>query len=200
MLTQAGGDQLKWIRQTELEPNRSQPMAARLKSILICGFALGLVSVLGAGQPRDISFVAAHDQSNFVMRALASKPVRVSVAINGKTIPPAPGSAAGVWFYADGEKGAQALLTGHAAVPGSWRMTAALNTGREVRVSVVLTERERVSFRPSRCLLRLRCRQRPTRWSSKPSPARGRCASHSSRFRTALQASRPNAGLSRVAR
>ena len=73
----------------------------------------------------------------FVMRALTSKPVRVSVAINGKTIPPAPGSAAGVWFYTDGETGAQTLLTGHATVPGSWRMTAVLNAGNEVRVSFV---------------------------------------------------------------
>lgn len=70
----------------------------------------------------------------FVMRALTSIPVGLSVAINGKTTPPAPGSAAGIWFYADGEKGAQLLLTGHAAVPGSWRMTAVLNAGDEARV------------------------------------------------------------------
>ena len=138
-----------------------------LRSILACVLALRLVSVISAGQPSDISFVATHDQTEqrygvvlpdayldfqearghetdydaalsayaFVMRALTSKPVRVSVAINGRTIPPAPGSAAGVWFYADGETGAQVLLTGHAAVPGSWRMTAALNAGDEVRVS-----------------------------------------------------------------
>jgi predicted esterase len=72
---------------------------------------------------------------SFVMRALASKPVRVSVAINGKTLPPAPGSAAGVWFYADTHTGAQALLTGHATVAGSWRMTAFLQTGDELRMS-----------------------------------------------------------------
>ena len=84
---------------------------------------------------------------DFVINALASKAVRVSVAINGKAIPPAPGSAAGVWAYADGEKGAQALLTGHAAVPGSWRMTAALNSGDEVRLSMVPNGTERVGFR-----------------------------------------------------
>ena len=38
-------------------------MAARLKSILACVLALRLVSALGAGEPRDISFVAAHDRS-----------------------------------------------------------------------------------------------------------------------------------------
>ena len=72
-----------------------------------------------------------------VKSLLSLEPVRVSVSINGKSIPPAPGSAAGVWFYADGEKGAQLLFTGHAAVPGSWRMTAVLNTGDEVRVLFV---------------------------------------------------------------
>jgi hypothetical protein len=169
-------------------------MAARLKSILAFVLSLGLVSGLGAGQPRDVSFVAAHDRSEqryvlvlpeaydftqphdllicphghgvdrwqFVReergearparaiaaqysmirvspdyRASTSKPVRVSVAINGKAILPAPGSAAGLWFYADGDTGSQALLTGHAAAPGSWRMTAVLNTGDEVQVSFV---------------------------------------------------------------
>jgi hypothetical protein len=81
------------------------------------------------------------------MRALDPKPVRVSIAVNGKTIPPAAGSVAGVWFYANGPTGAQALLTGHAAVPGSWRMTAALNTGDEVRVSFAPDEAELVQFR-----------------------------------------------------
>ena len=37
-------------------------MASYLKSILVCASALSLVSALGASQPRDISFVAAHDR------------------------------------------------------------------------------------------------------------------------------------------
>ena len=83
------------------------------------------------------------------LRAVTSNPVRVSVAINGKSIPPAPGSAAGIWFYADGAKGAQLLFTGHAAVPGSWRMTAVLNTGDEARVLFVPNPAElpKIQFR-----------------------------------------------------
>jgi predicted esterase len=92
----------------------------------------------------DGSF-AAYD---FVMRALASKAVRVSLAINGKPVMPAPGSAAGVWFYSDGARGAQVLLTGHAGVPGSWRMTASLDSGDEVRLSIIPNGTERVSFNP----------------------------------------------------
>jgi hypothetical protein len=112
-------------------------MATRLKSLLVCMVALRLASVLGAGQLRDSSVVAAHDQGQFVTQGFSSKPVRVSIAVNGKNIPPASGSAAGIWFYADGPTGTQVLLTGHATVPGSWRMTAVLNTGDEVRVSFV---------------------------------------------------------------
>jgi predicted esterase len=95
----------------------------------------------------ETDYEAALSAYDFVIQALASKAVRVSVAINGKTIPPAPGSAAGVWSYADGEKGSQVLLTGHATVPGSWRMTAALNAGDEVRLSIIPNGAERVSFR-----------------------------------------------------
>jgi predicted esterase len=97
----------------------------------------------------ETDYVSALSAYAFVMQALTSKPVRVSVAINGKTIPPAPGSAAGVWFYADGDRGAQALLTGHTTVPGSWRMTAVLNRGDEVRVSLVPhgTALENLKFR-----------------------------------------------------
>jgi len=107
----------------------------------------------------ETEYEAAFTAHDYVMRAMASKAVRVSVAINGRTIPPAPGSAAGVWFYADGEKGAQALLTGHAAVPGSWRMTAALNAGDEVRLSIVPNGTERVGFRAEPLTaVALRCR------------------------------------------
>lgn len=100
--------------------------------------ALRFVSVFGAVPSRDLAFDPAHDSGEqpdlLVRAALSSKPVRISVAINGKTVSPAAGSAAGVWFYADGETGAQTLLTGHAEAPGSWRMTAALNAGDEARV------------------------------------------------------------------
>ncbi len=100
-----------------------------------------------AARGHETDYEAAFSAYDYVMRAMASKPVHVSIAINGRTIPPSPGSAAGVWFYADGAKGAQALLTGHAAVPGSWRMTAVLNAGDEVRLSTVPNGTERVSFR-----------------------------------------------------
>ena len=63
--------------------------------------------------------------------------VRVAVTINGTVVPPAAGSAAGVWFYAAGPGGAQLLLTGHAEVPGSWRLTASLKAADEVRLSLL---------------------------------------------------------------
>lgn len=85
----------------------------------------------------ETEYAAAMAAYEFVMRALDGKPVDVSLAINGRTTPPAPASAAGVWFYAAGGSGAQVLLTGHATVPGSWRMTAVLGIGDEVRMSLV---------------------------------------------------------------
>jgi len=95
----------------------------------------------------ETDYAASLSAYEFVTRALASKPVRLSLAINGKTIPPAAGSVAGVWFYSDGPTGAQALLTGHASVPGSWRLTAALSTGDELRVSFAPEGAELVQFR-----------------------------------------------------
>ncbi len=71
----------------------------------------------------------------FVLRALDTTPMRIGVSINGEGFLPAQGSAAGVWFYADGAGGSQLLLTGHAEVPGSWRLTASLNAGDEVRMA-----------------------------------------------------------------
>ena len=109
---------------------------ASLWRILACLCAVGPVPVLGADPIRDLSFVAAHDQSEQRYVVLLPDPIGVSMAINGKPRLPAPGSTAGVWFYADGEKGAQALLTGHAAVPGAWRLTVALNAGDELRVTL----------------------------------------------------------------
>lgn len=67
-------------------------------------------------------------------------PIAVAVVINGSTVPPAPGSTAGVWFYTGGGGGAQVLLTGHASVPGSWRMTAFLNARDEVRLLLLPRE------------------------------------------------------------
>ncbi len=86
-------------------------------------------------------YAAALSAYEFVMRALAPKPVSVFVAINGKTISPAPASAAGVWFYA--EAGVQALLTGHSTVPGGWRMTAVLESGDELRLALAPEAAER---------------------------------------------------------
>jgi len=67
-------------------------------------------------------------------REALTAPCPVSVAIQGRPIPPAPASAAGLWFYADDPAGSQVMLMGHASVPGSWRMTASLKAGGEVRV------------------------------------------------------------------
>jgi hypothetical protein len=92
-----------------------------------CG--LGEVELL-ASQPADRKppFASAS-------RAItASRTITASPTINGKSIPPSHGSAAGVWFYADGEKGAQLLLVGHTSVPESWRLTASLNKGDHVRI------------------------------------------------------------------
>ncbi len=109
---------------------------ARLQGMLACVLALSFVLAAGAGEPRASS-----------SPTLTTNAVRVSIAVNGKTVLPAPGSVAGVWFYAHGERGAQVLLTGHAAVPGSWRLTAALNSGDEVRLSVLSNRTERLRFR-----------------------------------------------------
>jgi hypothetical protein len=54
--------------------------------------------------------------------------------MNGQAIAPAHGTVAGVWFYAEGDQGAQLLLTGHPTVPESWRMTVSLRTDDEVRL------------------------------------------------------------------
>ena len=87
-----------------------------------------------AGELVSLPAVNQSENTLFVAQAVDRKPVPSSVAINGKNILPAPGSAAGVWFYHDGAKGAQLLLTGQAAVSFSWRVTASLNAGDEVRI------------------------------------------------------------------
>jgi len=83
----------------------------------------------------ETDYEASRAAFAFVLRALGTTPIRIGVSINGKSLLPAHGSAAGVWFYADGPEGSQMLLTGHAEVPGSWRLTASLNAGDEVRMA-----------------------------------------------------------------
>ena len=74
---------------------------------------------------------------------------QTTVTLNGRPLPPAHATAAGVWFYAEGERGNagpetlnaqrstsndQVLLTGHGSVPESWRLTASLRKDEEVRL------------------------------------------------------------------
>lgn len=89
---------------------------------------------LDSARGHDTDYAAALAAYTFVAQALAPSPLRVSIEINGKPTPPAPGSAAGVWFYTAPGTGAQVLLTGHARVPGSWRMTVSIDPGDEVRL------------------------------------------------------------------
>ncbi len=71
----------------------------------------------------------------FVIRAPAAKAARAALTLNGRPLIPAHGSAAGVWFYADGTDGSQVLLTGHNEVADGWRLTADLNAGDTLRVA-----------------------------------------------------------------
>ncbi|MDX9867613.1 MAG: prolyl oligopeptidase family serine peptidase [Kiritimatiellia bacterium] len=96
--------------------------------------------------------LAAYD---FVIRAPRAASARASLALNGKPLVPAHATAAGVWFYAEGEgrdgspnrprtprggvptaEGTQVLLTGHGTVPEGWRLTAVLRKGSEVRIAL----------------------------------------------------------------
>jgi len=110
-----------------------------------CVLALALVPALGAGQPThlDASLMAQAP----ALRALNSNPTPVSVTINGRALPPAPGSVAGVWLYADRASGAQLLLTGHASVPGSWRLTTVLQGGTEACLSFIPNDTEPMNLR-----------------------------------------------------
>ncbi len=63
-------------------------------------------------------------------------PIPLAVTINGQPTLPAPGSTAGVWFYATPPPGAQLLLTGHPSVPGSWRLAASLYPNDEVHLTL----------------------------------------------------------------
>jgi hypothetical protein len=117
---------------------------------LICALIGAMATLLG-DEPRDMSFVhldfqetrghetdygASRAAYELVLRTLNAKSARISVRINGRPILPAPGSAAGIWFYADGDRSAQVLLAGHGGVPESWRLTVSLNAGDEVRLSL----------------------------------------------------------------
>ncbi len=97
----------------------------------------------------ETDYAASLAAYRFVISAPVCRPARVSLLLNGRQLTPAHGSASGVWFYSEGESGgegsethsaqrstfnAQALLTGHGAVPGGWRMTAELNKGDELRM------------------------------------------------------------------
>ena len=83
----------------------------------------------------ETEYPAALGAYAFVMEVLGTPPIHVQMQVNKNATSPAPGSAAGVWFYADKKGSAQVLLTGHAQVPGSWRLTAALGAGDEVRMT-----------------------------------------------------------------
>ena len=111
-------------------------MAGFLKRLLAGVLVLRCILAFGGSEPHESALTTDHDRSE--QRYV--RPVRLSIAVNGQTIPPAPGSVAGVWFYADRETGAQLLLTGHTTVPGSWQMTAVLNAGNEVRMSFLPNE------------------------------------------------------------
>lgn len=91
---------------------------------------LMLSSALNAGRADDRIPPEAE------VRAAPSRPLPLSLTVNGKVLPPAPGSAAGVWFYADPSGDTQLLLTGHGNVPGSWSLTAVLSPGAEARLSL----------------------------------------------------------------
>ncbi|MBL9135090.1 MAG: hypothetical protein JNK85_04445 [Verrucomicrobiales bacterium] len=82
------------------------------------------------------------------------EPIPVDVQLNRAAWLPAAGSAAGVWFYADRPSGAQVLFTGHATVPGSWRLTAAVPAGAEVRLEFGrgVGGTTRIEYRSSRVL------------------------------------------------
>ena len=113
-------------------------MNKRISVILTLALAVGAVR---AAEAKDVAFTAA----------------RVSVTLNGKPLRPAHGTAAGVWFYSHREHppepqvqpdsahgdvrppiqtASQVLLTGHETVPESWRLTASLTAGEEVRVAL----------------------------------------------------------------
>ncbi len=95
--------------------------------------ALAFIPVLDAAEsPRQAAPTGAPPPTS---PFAGSQPIPVSVSLDEKAWLPAAGSVAGVWFYADRGSGAQLLFTGHASVPGSWRLTAVLPVGTKVRLS-----------------------------------------------------------------
>ena len=99
----------------------------------------GLAWVLQAGAPEQARRGGSNRTSAEVptleSNAEAVRTLPTCVTLNGRALLPCHGSAAGVWFYTDPDGGAQMLWTGHAAVPGSWRLTASLQANDEVRFS-----------------------------------------------------------------
>ena len=75
-----------------------------------------------------------------VFKSLAPKVLYSRVSFNGKLAYPAHGSASGIWFYTDSDKGSQLLLAGHTEVPESWQMTLYLKAGDEMRISFTSNE------------------------------------------------------------
>ncbi len=83
----------------------------------------------------------------FVMEALGTPPIHVQMRVNNTATLPAPGSAAGVWFYAEKNGNTQVLLTGHPEVAGSWRLTASLGAGNAVRMTFDTNQTQRALLR-----------------------------------------------------
>ncbi len=109
----------------------------RMNCSLAGALGLGLASLLGGARHLDAapSPLPTEPPAAHSSLSTASYPARVSVAINGTVVLPAPGSNAGIWSYTTSPAGPQLLLTGHATVPGSWRLTASLNAGDVVRLT-----------------------------------------------------------------
>ncbi|MCP5526518.1 MAG: hypothetical protein H7A47_06885 [Verrucomicrobiales bacterium] len=76
-----------------------------------------------------------------------TRPLPVSISINGRPVPPAPGSTTGVWFYAAPNATTQVLLTGHAHEPASWRMTTVVFPGETVRLHLPSETADPEAFR-----------------------------------------------------
>jgi len=105
----------------------------------------------------ETDYNASFRAYQFVISAPLLQAACLSVSLNGQAVAPAHATAAGVWFYHDGaitrgrteespaktqrgkddrERASQLLLTGHGTVPGGWRLTAALQAGDEIRISL----------------------------------------------------------------
>ncbi|HNQ88951.1 MAG TPA: hypothetical protein PKM73_10085 [Verrucomicrobiota bacterium] len=97
------------------------------------GLALGLALLCAAGNPAETPVTPSQPPET----PSAPRPRVVTVTLNGHPTLPAPGSTAGVWFYSDPKGGCQLLLTGHATVLDSWRITASLDPGDTIRLTLL---------------------------------------------------------------